>query len=120
MNAALAAAKAGWRTEVHSLSPTDFQTEIQGYEAVNAQVDITDLRWVVAHVPFITAEYVARLKALGGGVNLTPYEYFNTASPAGPLYRMLADSGIPFGLFSTACRSPRSTHGSTPTTRRPG
>jgi hypothetical protein len=46
MNAALAAAKAGWRTEVHSLTPTDFKTEIQGYEAVNAQVDITDLRWV--------------------------------------------------------------------------
>ena len=30
MNAALAAAKAGWRAEVHSLSPTDFQTEIAG------------------------------------------------------------------------------------------
>ena len=100
MNAALAAAKAGWRAEVHSLTPTDFQTEIAGYEAVNAQVPITDLRWVVAHVPFITADYVARLKALGGGVNLTPYEYFNTASPAGPPYRMLVDSGIPVGLSS--------------------
>jgi len=54
-NAALAVAKAGWRAEVHSLSPTDFQTEIAGYEAVNAEVDITGLRWVVAHVPFITA-----------------------------------------------------------------
>jgi predicted amidohydrolase YtcJ len=99
-NAAVAVAKAGWRAEVHSLTATDFQTEIAGYEAVNAEVDITDLRWVVAHVPFITAEYVSRLKALGGGVNLTPYEYFNTTSPAGPPYRMLADSGIPFGLSS--------------------
>jgi predicted amidohydrolase YtcJ len=99
-NAALAVAKAGWRAEVHSLTPTDFQTEIAGYEAVNAEVDITGLRWVVAHVPFITADYVARLKALGGGVNLTPYEYFGTASPAGPPYRLLADSGIPFGLSS--------------------
>jgi predicted amidohydrolase YtcJ len=99
-NAALAVAKAGWRAEVHSLTPTDFQTEIAGYEAVNATVDITDLRWVVAHVPFITADYVARLKALGGGVNLTPYEYFGTAGPAGPPYRLLADSGIPFGLSS--------------------
>ncbi len=100
MNAALATAKAGWRAEVHSLSPTDFQTEIAGYEAVNAQVPITDLRWVVAHVPFITADYVARLKALGGGVNLTPYEYFNTTNPGGPPYRMLVDSGIPVGLSS--------------------
>ena len=81
MNAALLAAKAGWRAEVHSLSPTDFQTEIQGYEAVNEQVPITDFRWVVAHVPFITADYVARLKALGGGVNLTSYEYFEAGQP---------------------------------------
>jgi predicted amidohydrolase YtcJ len=63
-------------------------------------VPISGLRWVVAHVPFITADYVARLKALGGGVNLTPYEYFGTSSPAGPPYRMIADSGIPYGLSS--------------------
>jgi hypothetical protein len=100
MNAALATAKAGWRAEVHSLSATDFQTEIAGYEAVNAQVPITDLRWVVAHVPFITKDYVARLKAIGGGVNLTSYEYFGTTSPGGPPYRMLVDSGIPVGLSS--------------------
>jgi predicted amidohydrolase YtcJ len=100
MNAALAAAKAGWRAEVHSITPTDYQSEIAGYEAVNAQVPITGLRWVVAHVPFITADYAARLQALGGGVNLTPYEYFNTANPGGPPYRMLVDSGIQVGLSS--------------------
>lgn len=100
MNAALAAAKAGWRAEVHSLTPTDFQTEIAGYEAVNAQVPITGLRWVVAHVPFITQDYIGRLKALGGGVNLTGYEYFNTTSPGGPPYKTLAESGIPFGMSS--------------------
>ena len=100
MNAGLAAAQAGWRAEVHSLTPTDFQTEIAGYEAINAEFPITGLRWVVAHVPFITADYVARLKALGGGVNLTPYQYFNTANPGGPPYRMLVDSGIPVGLSS--------------------
>lgn len=100
MAAALKLAKAGWRAEVHSLTPTDFQTEIQGYEAVNAQVPITGLRWVVAHVPHITEDYVNRLKAVGGGVNLTPYQYFNTTSPAGPPYRMLLDNGIPVGLSS--------------------
>jgi predicted amidohydrolase YtcJ len=100
MNAALVTARAGWRSEVHSLTATDFQTEIQGFEAVNAQVPITGLRWVVAHVPLITQDYVARLKALGGGVNLTAYEYFGTESPAGPPYRMLVDSGIPVGLSS--------------------
>ncbi len=100
MNAGLAAAQAGWRAEVHSLTPTDFQTEIAGYEAINEQIPISGLRWVVAHVPFITPDYVARLQALGGGVNLTAYEYFNTTSPGGPPYRMLLDSGIPVGLSS--------------------
>jgi predicted amidohydrolase YtcJ len=100
MNAALAAARAGWRAEVHSLTPTDFQTEIKGLEAVNAQVPITGLRWVVAHVPFITPDYVARLRALGGGVNLTAFPYFFTTNPGGPPYRMLVDSGIPVGLSS--------------------
>src|SRR5215472_6206409 len=100
MNAALEAAKAGWRAEVHSLTPADFQTEIAGFEAVNAQIPITGLRWVVAHVPFITPDYVARLHELGGGVNLTAYEYFGTANPGGPPYRMLVDSGIPVGLSS--------------------
>ncbi|HUZ25636.1 MAG TPA: amidohydrolase family protein [Streptosporangiaceae bacterium] len=103
MAAALKVAQAGWRAEVHSLTPTDFQTEIQSFEAVNAQVSIKDLRWVVAHVPHITEDYVNRLKAVGGGVNLTPYEYFGAASPAGaagPPYRMLVDNGIPVGLSS--------------------
>src|SRR6266487_2213391 len=100
MAAALKAAQAGWRAEVHSLSATDFQTEIQGYEAVNAQFPITNLRWVVAHVPHITEDYVNRLKAVGGGVNLTGYEYFGTANPGGPPYRMLLENGIPVGMSS--------------------
>jgi predicted amidohydrolase YtcJ len=100
MNAVLTLARAGWRAEVHSLTPTDFQTEIEGFEEVNAQVPITGLRWVVAHVPFITPDYAARLRALGGGVNLTAYPYFATANPGGPPYRMLVDSGIPVGLSS--------------------
>jgi predicted amidohydrolase YtcJ len=55
---------------------------------------------VVAHVPFITPDYAARLRALGGGVNLTAYPYLATTNPGGPPYRMLVDSGIPVGLSS--------------------
>jgi predicted amidohydrolase YtcJ len=101
LEAARRVAAAGWRAEVHSLSTTDFQTEIQGYEAVNAQTPITDLRWVVAHVPFITREYVDRLHALGGGVNLTGWRYLaGTAGNAGPPFRMILDSGIHAGMSS--------------------
>lgn len=94
-------AAAGWRAEVHSLSQTDFMTEIAGFEAVNAEIDITDLRWVVAHVPFITEEWVNRLKAIGGGLSLTGWRYLSgSVTGNGPPFRMIVDNGIPTGMSS--------------------
>ena len=94
-------ARAGWRAEVHSLSRTDFQQEIQGFEAANREASITDLRWVVAHVPFITQDYVDRLKALGGGLSLTSWRYLaGTAVNNGPPFRMIVDNGIHVGMSS--------------------
>jgi predicted amidohydrolase YtcJ len=56
---------------------------------------------VVAHVPFITRDYVDRLKALGGGLSLTGWRYLTgTATAAGPPFRMIVDSGIPAGMSS--------------------
>jgi predicted amidohydrolase YtcJ len=99
--AARRVAEAGWRAEVHSLSTTDFQLEIQAFETVNNEFPITDLRWVVAHVPFITEEYVNRFKALGGGLSLTGWRYL-AGSPAqnGPPFRMIVDNGINVGMSS--------------------
>lgn len=97
----LRVAQAGWRNENHSLTTNDFQPIIEGWEEVNAQVPIIDLRWVLAHVPFITEEYVNRLKALGGGVNLTGWRYLaGTPASNGPPFRMIVDNGIPAGMSS--------------------
>jgi hypothetical protein len=94
-------AQARWRGEVHSLSATDFQTEIEGFEAVDAEFGIRDLRWVVAHVPFITEDYVDRLKAVGGGLSLTGWRYLaGTAASNGPPFRMIVDNGINAGMSS--------------------
>ncbi|KAK8107026.1 uncharacterized protein PG998_009039 [Apiospora kogelbergensis] len=83
--AALATARARWRVEA--------------FEKVDAEVGIKDLRWVVAYVPLITAEYLARLKKVGGGVNLSSWQYLSGAGPsAGPPYRTIVDSGIPAGI----------------------
>ena len=59
-------------------------------------------RWVVAHVPFITPDYVAKLKALGGGASvLGGWRYISgTAQQNGPPFRLLQDSGIPLGMSS--------------------
>jgi predicted amidohydrolase YtcJ len=94
-------ARAGWRAEVHSLSRTDFQQEIQAYEAAHKESPITDLRWVVAHVPFITEDWVNRLKAIGGGLSLTSWRYLaGTPEQNGPPFRMIVDNGIPSGMSS--------------------
>ena len=101
VDAAKRVARAGWRAEVHSLSAMDFQQEIQAYEAAHAESPITNLRWVVAHVPFITEPWVNRLKAMGGGVSLTSWRYLaGTPEQNGPPFRMIVDNGIPCGMSS--------------------
>jgi predicted amidohydrolase YtcJ len=99
--AARLVASAGWRAEVHSLSPTDYQQEIEGYEAAHAEFPITGLRWVIAHVPFITESWLNRLKALGGGVSLTGWRYLSgTAAQNGPPFRVIVNNGIHAGMSS--------------------
>jgi predicted amidohydrolase YtcJ len=101
VEAAKRIARAGWRAEVHSLSMTDFQQEIQAYESAHAEFPITDLRWVVAHVPFITEPWVNRLKAMGGGLSLTSWRYLaGTPEQNGPPFRMIVDNGIHAGMSS--------------------
>ena len=100
-DAARLIAKAGWRAEVHSLSPTDFQQEIQDYETAHKESSIANLRWVVAHVPFITEEWVNRLKAIGGGLSLTSWRYLaGTPQQNGPPFKMIVNNGIPAGMSS--------------------
>jgi predicted amidohydrolase YtcJ len=108
--AAKKVAAAGWRAEVHSLgrrntptsNPADFEFEIQGFEAANADFPgiVRDRRWVVAHVPGITQEWIDRLQAIGGNLSLTGWQYLagsattSTVAPyAGPPFRMIVDSG---------------------------
>ncbi|HEU5160931.1 MAG TPA: amidohydrolase family protein [Streptosporangiaceae bacterium] len=94
-------AEAGFINQVHSLTRDDFKTEIAGWETVNAKFPIKDLRWVVAHVPFITDEWIRRLKALGGGLSLTSWRYLTgTATDNGPPFRTIVDSGINVGMSS--------------------
>jgi predicted amidohydrolase YtcJ len=98
-------AEAGWRNENHSLTAQDFRVIIDGWQQVNDALPapgIRELRWVVAHVPFITRDYVAKLAALGGGVSvLGGWRYISgTAQQNGPPFRMLAESGIPMGMSS--------------------
>jgi predicted amidohydrolase YtcJ len=108
--AAKRVAQAGWRAEVHSLgrrntpsSPkADFEFEIEAFEAANKEFPgiVRETRWVIAHVPGITQEWIDRLQAIGGNLSLTGWQYLagnptaSTVAPyAGPPFRMIVDSG---------------------------
>jgi predicted amidohydrolase YtcJ len=83
------------------LSRMDFEQEIQDYEAAHKDASIAELRWVVAHVPFITEEWVNRLKAIGGGLSLTGWRYLaGTPEQNGPPFKMIVSNGIPAGMSS--------------------
>jgi predicted amidohydrolase YtcJ len=98
-----------WTNENHSLTTTDFRTIIDEWTLVHNELiaagepdGLTQRRWVVAHVPFITQEYVDKLKAIGGGISLVGgWRYISGAAvPSGPPFRMILDSGIRSGLSS--------------------
>jgi hypothetical protein len=120
--AARRVAAAGWRAEVHSLGrrnlptspPADFEFEISAFETVNGEFPgvVRDRRWVIAHVPGITQEWIDKFQAIGGNLSLTGWQYLagnptaSTVAPyAGPPFRMIVDSsnrpdGIHAGMSS--------------------
>ena len=108
-------ALARWRNENHSLGfpiggIPDWKIIIDGWQSVHNEVrtmpgladGITNLRWVLAHVPFIDTEYLNRLKGLGGGISLVGgWRYISgTAAGNGPPFRLIIDSGIRSGMSS--------------------
>ena len=118
-DAAIRVAKAGWRAEVHSLDRKipnstvrpDFEREIDAFEAANNAVPgiVADKRWVIAHVPGITQESLAKFKSLGGSLSLTGWQFLAGSIPnptrsvtpfAGPPFRWILDSGIHTGMSS--------------------
>ena len=66
---------------------------------VHAQIPITNLRWVISHVPQVDADHVNRFKAMGGGL-LVGWGPLRTGTRVGPEYRMLLGNGIPLGYHS--------------------
>jgi predicted amidohydrolase YtcJ len=84
------------------------------FETVNTEFPgvVRDRRWVIAHVPGITQEWIDRFQVIGGNLSLTGWQYLagnptaSTVAPyAGPPFRMIVDSsrrpdGIHVGMSS--------------------
>ena len=94
-----AIARAGWRAEDHALNLAGATTLIANRETVNREIPITNLRWVISHIPEFPTELADRARALGMGV-LVGWGPLRTGMNVGPPYRMLAGHGIPVGYHS--------------------
>ena len=77
------------------------------FEMVNKTTPIADLRWSIAHVPFIDLATINRLKAIGAGVAVHAWRYLSNATsptPLGPPYRTIIDSGVRVGAGSDSAQ----------------
>ena len=88
-------AQAGWRNENAASSLGALETVTAGYEAVDAEFGIKDLRWRVQHGDAATPALLARLKALGSGISMSGHRWTGTGSAN---YRTIVDSGIPYAF----------------------
>ena len=96
-------AQAGWRNENAQTSVANIGHVIDAYEAVDAEFGITDLRWGLQHGDQATEDQLARLKALNVGLSASGFRWQSTAtappaSPVGPFFPRMLDSGVMLGL----------------------
>ena len=97
-------ATAGWPFQQHTLTLAEDQITAATFEEVNKTTPVANLRWSVAHTPHIDRETVNRLKAVGAGIAIHPYEYLAGAQGAGPPARMILESGIHAGAGSDSAQ----------------
>lgn len=96
-------AKEGWAFQQHSLSPAEDELTVSTFEQVNAVTPIAGLHWSIAHAPRIDRAKLDRLKAIGAGIAVHPFEYLGAAG-GGPPLRTILDSGIHVGAGSDSAQ----------------
>jgi predicted amidohydrolase YtcJ len=94
-------AQAQWRNENSVGSLAQLEQVVNAYEAMDAQFGIKHLRWMVHHVPFVNANLLDRLKALGCGVQMAAFRWVTApqgATNVGAPFRTIVDHGIQVGM----------------------
>ncbi|HEX6194407.1 MAG TPA: amidohydrolase family protein [Jiangellaceae bacterium] len=94
-----AIAEARWRAEDHALNLGMAEAHIANREVVHAETDISELRWILSHVPAFPPDLADRFHAMGGGV-LVGWGPLRTGTDVGPPYRDLFDHPIEVGWHS--------------------
>jgi len=94
-----AIARAGWRAEDHALNLAMVTNLIKDRETVNAEIPLSQLRWIISHVPDFPVDLANRMHAMGMGV-LVGWGPLRTGTSVGPPYRMLMTHAIRKGYHS--------------------
>jgi predicted amidohydrolase YtcJ len=97
-------AQQGWAYQQHSLSPAEDTLIVDGFEAANKVTPIGPLRWSIAHAPRIDKAGLDRLKAVGAGFAIHPFQYLAGMPGAGPPVRTILESGIRTGAGSDSAQ----------------
>ena len=96
-------ARGGWAFQQHSLSPAENELTVKAFETVNQKIPIKDLRWSLAHVGTIDRPTIDRLKAIGAGIAVHPFQFL-AGGRGGPPLRTIVDSGIHVGAGSDSAQ----------------
>jgi predicted amidohydrolase YtcJ len=98
-----AIARAGWRAEDHALNLAGVTQLVKDREAVNGEIPLSSLRWIISHVPEFPIDLANRMDAMGMGVLVgwgplrgNP----NSNATLGPPYRMIMNHRIKKGYHS--------------------
>jgi predicted amidohydrolase YtcJ len=97
-------AQQGWAFQQHSLSAAEDKLTVDAFEAVNKTTPIADLRWSIAHAPQIDNANLNRLKAMGAGMAIHPFQYLAGGPKAGPPIKTVLDLGVRAGVGSDSAQ----------------
>ncbi|MGE0592773.1 MAG: amidohydrolase family protein [Vicinamibacterales bacterium] len=102
-------AAARWRCDNDAGTLEALSRVVEQLEAVNAEFDITALRWNVnllgSGVGWVSSTLLDRLHAMGCSIQLSANNWVNSREPdvvVGHAYRTIAEHPIPKSLFSNA------------------
>ena len=94
-------AQAGWHNENSVQDLAGLTQVVNAYEEVNKEFNITPHRWVVHHVPVVTADLLSRLRKMGCGVQMAAFRWVTSTDPkmvVGAPFRTIVDHGIQVGI----------------------
>src|SRR5688572_14949977 len=94
-------AQARWRNENAVQNLAGLRQVVEAYEELNKEFDISGLRWMVHHVPEVSADLLTRLKNIGCAVQMAAFRWVTSSDPkvvVGPPFRTIVDHGIQVGI----------------------